>query len=186
MRLGEQAQPEVLSDVGVLILVDQDSAKAPLVISKQFRLLREQIETMKKQIAEVAGIQRREPLLISGVELARATEGEVADLALRHGGRRQAAVLQAADDREQDPGRPAARVEIRGLDHLLQEPELIVGVEDREVGLEADQLGVTAEQPGAERMEGAEPEALDAVAEQAETRRIISRAALLVKVTAST
>ena len=121
---------------------------------------------MKEQIAEVAGIQRREPLLISGVELARAAESEIADLALRHSSRRQAAVLEAADDRQQDPGRPAARVDIGGLDHLLQEPELIVGVEDREVGLEADQLGVTAQQAGAERMEGAEPEPLDALAEQ--------------------
>ena len=39
VRLGEQAQPEILSDVGVLILVDQDGAKASLIIIKEFRVL---------------------------------------------------------------------------------------------------------------------------------------------------
>ena len=42
-------------------------------------------------------------------------------------------------------------------DHLLQEPELVVDAEDGEVGLEADQLGVAAQDLGADRVEGAEP-----------------------------
>ena len=51
--------------------------------------------------------------------------------------------------------------------NLLQEAQLVVGVEDREVGLEADALGLLAHQAGGQRMEGAEPPALDRAAEQA-------------------
>ena len=84
----------------------------------------------------------------------------------RHLVRRLAAVLEALDDREQDAWRPAPGVQVRRLDHLLHQAQLVVGIEDREVGLEADQLGVAPEQARAQRVEGAEPEALDAVPEQ--------------------
>ena len=164
--LGEQAQPEVLGDVGVLVLVDQDRAKAPLVVGEDLGLLPEQAEAVQEQIAEVAGVQRQQPLLIGGVQRPRAAEREVVDVGLRHLVGRLAAVLEALDDRQQDARRPAPRVQVRRLDHLLHQAQLVVGIEDREVGLEADQLGVAPEQAGAERVEGAEPQALDAVPEQ--------------------
>ena len=40
---------------------------------------------------------------------------------------------------------------------LLQQPDLVVGVEDREVRLEPDRLGMAAQDARGERVEGAEP-----------------------------
>ena len=65
----EQAQPEILGDVGVLILVDQDGAEPPLVLRQHVGLAGEQGQAVQQQIAEVAGVQGRQPLLVGGVEL---------------------------------------------------------------------------------------------------------------------
>ena len=54
-------------------------------------------------------------------------------------------------------GRPALLVDVLGLEQLLQQPDLVVDVEDGEVGLEADQLGMAAQDLRADRMERAEP-----------------------------
>ena len=62
--------------------------------------------------------------------------------------------------------RPALLVELLGLEQLLDQADLVVGVEDGEVGLEADQLGVAAQDLDADRVEGAEPgHALDHLAD---------------------
>ena len=53
--------------------------------------------------------------------------------------------------------RPALLVDILGLQHLLQQPDLVVDVENGEVGLQPDQLGMAAQDLHADRMEGAEP-----------------------------
>ena len=174
--LGEQAQPEVLGDVGVLVLVDQQHAEAALVVGEDVGLPGEQGQAVQQEVAEVAGIEGQQALLVGGVELARAPEGEVAELRFRSVLRRMAAILETLDDREQGARRPAARIELGGLDDLLDQAQLVVGIEDREVGLEADQLGVAAQEAGAERVEGAEPQALDALARAGPRRGRSSRA----------
>src|SRR5262245_57373536 len=63
-RLREQPQPEVLRDVRVLILVDEDVAEAVLVTSQHVRMLAEDADVLEKEIAEVGGIQRLQPLLV--------------------------------------------------------------------------------------------------------------------------
>ena len=83
VRLGEQPQPQILRDVGVLILVDQQRAKAPLIVGKDVRLLAEQRQAVQQKVAEIAGVQRQQALLIGGVELAGAPERVVAELGFR-------------------------------------------------------------------------------------------------------
>ena len=63
---------------------------------------------------------------------------------------------------------------------------LVVGVENGEAGLQADQFGMPAQDLDADGVEGAEPRhAFDRAADQrSPMRSFISRAALLVKVTA--
>jgi hypothetical protein len=62
--------------------------------------------------------------------------------------------------------RPALVVDVLGLDQLLEQPLLVVGVDDREVGFQAHQFGMAAQDLGADRVEGAEPaHALDLRAE---------------------
>ena len=40
MALRQQPQPQILRDVGVLVLVDQQIAEAPLVVGEDFRIVR--------------------------------------------------------------------------------------------------------------------------------------------------
>ena len=84
------------------------------------------------------------------------------------------------------PGRPALLVEVVGRDHLLQQADLIVGVEDGEIGRRPDELRVPAQHLGGDGMEGAEPGHAfgDLAEQQPDAMSFISRAALLVKVTA--
>ena len=109
VRLGEQAQPEILRDVGVLVLVDQEHAEAALIVGEDVGLGAEQGEAVQQEVAEVAGVQRQQPLLVGGIELAGAPEGEVAELGFGRVLGPMAAILQALDDREQGARRPAAR-----------------------------------------------------------------------------
>src|SRR3546814_13708521 len=55
-----------------------------------------------------------------------------------------------------------------GLDQLLENAELVVGIEDGEIALQADQFGVAAEHLRRDAVKGAEPgHALDRVADHA-------------------
>ena len=56
-------------------------------------------------------------------------------------------------------------VDALGLEKLLQEADLVVGVEDGEVRLQADQLGMAAQDAGGDRMEGAEPDFVGGIAD---------------------
>ena len=98
----------------------------------------------------------------------------------------EAAVLPAVDHAGELARRPALLVDVLGLDHLLHQADLVVGAEDREIGAQADELGMAAQDLGADGVEGAEP--VHALGDRADaaapTRSRISRAALLVKVTA--
>ena len=127
----------------------------------------EQPQHLQQQVAEVGGVQLLEALLIGGVERRALALGEGEGLPARHLVRRQPAVLPAVDQGGQLARRPAVLVEALALDHLLDEADLVVGVEDGEAGLQADQLGMPAQDLDADGVEGAEPgHALDGAADQ--------------------
>jgi hypothetical protein len=99
---------------------------------------------------------------------------------------RQLRVARERDDPE-ERARPRAGLvleegPVQGLDHLLQEPLRLLGVEDRERPREADRLAVHPEGAVAYRVECPAPEALGLDPGQLVTRCSISLAALLVKV----
>jgi hypothetical protein len=153
---GEQPQPEILGDVGVLVLVDEDVAEPALVLLEHVRMCLQDAEDVQQQVAEVAGVERAQPLLVGGVELGAAMR-EGVRLRRRHllGG--QGAVLPAVDQAGEVARRPALLVDVRRLDELAHQPHLVVGVEDGEVRLQPGELGVPAQELGRERVEGAEP-----------------------------
>ena len=62
---GQEPQPEILRDIGVLVLVHQDRAKPPLIALEQVSLARQQGQPVQEEVAEVAGVQRRQPLLVA-------------------------------------------------------------------------------------------------------------------------
>ena len=69
----------------------------------------------------------------------------------------EAPVLPAVDQIRQRARRPAFFVEIFRLQDLLEQAQLIVGVEDGEIRSQAHELGMPAQDLGADRMERAEP-----------------------------
>ena len=146
-----------MDDVGVLVLVDQEIAPAALIFGEDFRPFAQQPQAFEQQVAEVDGVERFQPLLIEAVERRAAAVGETG----RFVGRRmvgiEAAVLPAVDQRRQCARRPALVVDVLGLQDLLEQPKLIVGVEDGEIRLQPDQFGVATQNFGADRMERAEP-----------------------------
>jgi hypothetical protein len=166
--LCQQAQPEILRDVGVLIFVHQDVAKPALILRQHLRVLAEQPDHLQQEIAEVGGVENLQPLLERGVELLAAAVGKRGGLAGRHLVGRQPAVLPMINQPGQHAARPALLVDVLGLEQLLEQPDLVVGVEDGEVALQPDQLGVAAQDLHADRVERAEPRhALDRLADHA-------------------
>ena len=117
--LREQPQPQILRDVGVLVLVDQDVPEALLVGLQHVGVLAEQAQVLQQQVAEVGGVELLQPRLVGGVELAALAAGEGGGLARGHLVGRQAAVLPAVDEGGERAGRPALLVDVLGLDHLL-------------------------------------------------------------------
>ena len=79
--LREQPQPQVLHDVGVLVLVDQDVAEAALVVGEHVGMLAEEAQRFEQQVAEVDGVELLQALLVGGIELRAHAVGEGAALA---------------------------------------------------------------------------------------------------------
>src|ERR1700754_2409501 len=67
--LRQQPQPEILRDVRILILVDQDEFEPLLILPQHLGMAAEQADAFEQEIAEVGGVERLQPLLISCVEL---------------------------------------------------------------------------------------------------------------------
>ena len=155
--LREQAQPEILRDVGVLVLVHQHVAEAVLVVGEHVWPLAEEPQALEQEVAEIGGVQRLQPLLILLVELARLAVGEGIGLAVRHLVRCQPAILPSVDGGGKLAGRPALLVDVGGDDDLPEQPHLVVGIEDGEVGPKPHHLGMPAQDFHTDRMERAEP-----------------------------
>jgi hypothetical protein len=82
-------------------------------------------------------------------------------------------------------GRPARLVELQFTAHALDQAQLVVAVEDLEVLRQPGVLPVRLEQAMGQTVEGADPHAVGGYCSMCSMRPRISRAALLVKVTAS-
>ena len=164
--LGQQPQPEILGDVGVLVLVDQDVAETAMVDCQHVGMLLPQRHAVHDQVAEIDGIHLGEALLVLAVNLGRLAAGEFAGLVARDLFGGECAVLPALDDAAQHSRRPFLVVDPLGLQQLLDQPRLVVGVEDGEVALEAHQLGMAPQHAHADGVEGAEPHAVGRAADQ--------------------
>ena len=120
-------------------------------------MLAPETQAFEQEIAEIGGVERLQPILIGGVEPAALAVGEGAGLARGDLGRAQTAVFPAVDHGGELARGPTLLVDALGRDHLLHQPELVVGAEDREIGAQVDQLGMPPQDLGADGMEGAEP-----------------------------
>ena len=113
---------------------------------------------LDQQIAEVGGVERLQPRLIGRVELHAACRWR--KLAASPAGTWSGVsprFFQPSMSRGEHARRPALFVDVLGLQKLLQQPDLVVDVENGEIGLQADQLGMAAQDLHADGMERAEP-----------------------------
>ena len=156
MRPGQQPQPEILGDVGVLIFIDKDVPEPTLVLFQHIRMGLEDRDHVQQQVAEIDGVQLLQTSLVLIVQFGPAV---IIGPGLGRGDflRCPGAVLPAIDDRGKLARRPAFVVDIGRSDQLLQQAQLVVGVENGEVGFQTDQFRVAAQQLDADRVKGTEP-----------------------------
>ena len=160
VRLRQEAQPQVLGHVGVLVFIHQDVAEPALVSGEDLGVVLKQREGVQKQVAEIGGVHGLQAVLVVAIQGQHPATAGVRAFRVRDPVRRQAAVLPALDDAEHGAGRQALLVDAVGLDELLDQPELVVLVEDGEIGRQPDGLGVGAQDARPQGMEGAHPPAL--------------------------
>ena len=166
VALGEQTQPHVLHQVGVLILVHQDVAEPAMVVGQDVRLGPQDLRHVQQQVAEIRRVQRPQPGLVRGIKHLGMAVGEVGILVRGNPRRRQPTVFPALDHAHQRRRGPPLGVDPLRLHHLLQQPKLVVGVEDGEIRRQPDMLRVPPQHPRAQRMKSPKPKAFRRLAQQ--------------------
>ena len=132
MTARKEAQPEILRDVGILIFVHHHIAEPALVLIQHVLMGLENRDHVQQEVAKIDGIQFQQTPLILVVEVNRfAIKGS--GLAGRNLIRRPCAVFPAINDPRQHPWRPAFGINVIRLDQLLEQADLIIGIEDREI-----------------------------------------------------
>ena len=156
MPAREQAQPEILCDVRVLILVHQNIAEPALVLIEHIVMCLENRHNMQQQIAEIHGVEFQKTLLIHRVELG-ATIVERTCICTWHLFGCQRSVFPAINKARKHTRRPAFIVYAFSAQKLFQEANLIICIKDREIALKPHQFRVSAQQLHTNRMESAKP-----------------------------
>ena len=138
----QQAQPQILRHIGILIFIDQNIFEASLILRQYLGLGGEDGQIVRQEIAEIRRVGDSKPLLIAAVKLRRLAACELCGVVRGDFIGRETAILPALHDDRKRARRPALLVDIRRPDELFQQPHLIVAVENGEIGLEADELGM--------------------------------------------
>ena len=154
------AHQHVLRVVGVLVLVDQDVPEPPAVVLGDLREGLQHRDRLADQVVEVQRVGRPQPALVLGVDLGDDAGQLVAGL--RRLGRRllraDQLVLQVGDGVGQQPRRVPLGVEPHVLGDHHQQAARVVGVVDREVGVQPrQQRRLVAQDPHAGRVERRHP-----------------------------
>ena len=156
----EFADQDILRVVGVLVLVDHDVPETTPVVLGDLRVALQYRHRLPDQIVEVQRVGGAQATLILGVHLGD-DAGEVVGVRFQPGdglfGRGQF-VLQIGDRGGQQPGRITLDIDTHIAADHQQQATGIVGVVDREVGVQpGQQRGLVTQDPHAGGMEGRHP-----------------------------
>ena len=157
LALGEQAQPEILGGVAVLIFVHQHVFELAVIFGEHFRIFAKQPNAFEQEVAEIGSVERLEARLVIVIELAALAIGIIGAVGRRDVLGQQASVLPGVEHARKLAGRPPLFVDIFRFQQLLDDADLVVGVENGELRLEIDQFGMLAQDAGRDRVEGAHP-----------------------------
>ncbi|CAI8916143.1 hypothetical protein EMIT0196MI5_30307 [Pseudomonas sp. IT-196MI5] len=155
--LGQQAQPGVLHGVGVLELVHQNVPEALLIVRQQPRMVPPQIESTQQQLGEVDNACAQASGLVGFINAAHGRQEQVA--AGLNVLWTQAFVFLPVDEPLGLTGRPALFVQTELADHPLDQPLLVVAVENLERLAQARFLPVRPQQAVRQAVEGTDPHA---------------------------
>ena len=114
-------------------------------------------QDVEQQVAEIAGVERLQPVLINSVKLSAFAVCKPLALSGVNVCRGQTLILPLIDQPAKRARRPAFLIELCQTDHLFEQPSLIVRVKDCEIALKPDQLGVPSQHFRSDRVESAEP-----------------------------
>ena len=155
----------VLGVVGVLVFVDQHVPEPAPVDLPHLGVGPEELDGRHDQVVEVEGVRLPQALLILLVGRDVGLLEVVAGILL---GRLDVAqlVLLVADPVEHLAGLVVARVQVEVAEDQLHQPLLVLGVVDREVGLQADFVDLLAEDPHAGAVERGDPHDPGTLADQ--------------------
>ena len=182
--LGDEPEKKILNDVRVLVLVDQDVTEASAEGVENIAVFAQQPQRLEQEIAEVHRVERFQAGLIALVQGRALAAGESCSLARRHALRIDAAILPPVDQIGERSRWPALVVQIFRLQELLEQAQLVVGIEDGEIRPQAHKLGMHAQNLAPTEWNVPSHGIACSEPEKTATRWRISRAALLVKVTA--
>ena len=162
---GEQLQQPVLRVVRVLVLVDEDVAER---LAPALERLGEALQHLDGQHQQVVEVDRVRGVQAPLVQLVRLGDGLVVERgdAARVLGRADQLVLRVRDLRVDAARDEALRVALELLQALLDEPDLVGLVVDREVRAVAEPRRLAAEDPAAGGVEGEDPDRAGDAAEQ--------------------
>ena len=152
----QELEPGVLQLVGVLKLIDQDVAKAALVVLAHGGVVAQHLVAAQHQLTKVHHALALALRFVQGVELDFFARFFVAR---HHIGRAQTVFFAAADEVLHLLGRVTVGVDVVLLAQALDGRELVLGVQDLKGLGQTGQHVVGAQKPVAQAVEGADPHA---------------------------
>ena len=164
---GQQADQFELGVVGVLVLVHHDIAEAVLVRGQNLVVGVEQLHGLHQKVVKIQRVVLFQPLLVFFVGIRDAHIAKAESLVfLSVLERRSQLVLCRGDLAENLPLPKVFGVDLKVFAHLLHQCFLVVRVVDGKGGLIAQIFDVAAQDSHAHGVEGGDPDALGAKADQ--------------------
>ena len=159
--LAQQAQKKILGNVGVLILVDHDVFELGLVFVKHVGIGEQDVQRIEENVAEVDAVELKQAFLIFFVKVSQ----DVFFIFVLDFVDGQSFVLPAADFIQHGLRRVFLVVDAFGFRNLFDDALLVVFGENREIGVEADQFGVVAQNFDTDAVESSQPDGIGDVAD---------------------
>ncbi len=163
--LREELKPAILGPVGVLVLVDQHVPEAPPVAVAHLLEELEQVHAAEQQVVEVHRVGAVQALLVEPVDVGGGLLEEALHLELVGLGVEQL-VLRVRDLAPDAARGEALGIDVQLLDAVLDQPQRVLLVVDREAAGVAEPLGVGPQHSRAGGVEGHHPHRARAPAHQ--------------------
>ena len=117
----------------------------------------EDAQHFQKQVAKVGGVHNFQARLVFRIKLAANAIGKTVGFTGRHLFRHKAAVFPAVNEMGELAGGPAFFINVMGSEELLEQPDLVIRIEDGKAGFQPCQFRMIAQDLDADGMEGAKP-----------------------------